>query len=51
MTEREYIEKILERLGVVEYSGDTIIEIRNSCFGEDISFEFDENGEVTDIYC
>lgn len=50
MTDREMVLYLMERLGreMVENRLD-YVEVDNIS-GEDISFEFDENGNLTDMY-
>lgn len=52
MNEREIIMAILERLDRTIYSeGNDYVVFANSSYGESIEIEFDENGNVTDIWC
>lgn len=52
MTEKDIIINILNRIQRKIYHEDSrSIEFANSCLGEDINIEFDEDGNVTDIYC
>lgn len=51
MTDREMLNVLLAHLGrEIECNESQYVEIRNSVMGEDIVFEFDENGNITDIY-
>lgn len=51
MTDREMLDTLLAHLGrKIESSDSQYVEIQNSMLGEDIVFEFDENGNITDIY-
>lgn len=51
MTDREMLNVLLAHLGrKIESNESQYVEIQNSVMGEDIVFEFDENGNITDIY-
>lgn len=54
MTDREALDQILKHLDTKKqsiYANEaTYVEIENSCYGEDIVFEFDENGNILSIY-
>lgn len=54
MTDREALDQILEHLNgnlqSIVSDKATYVEIENSCYGEDIVFEFDENGNILSIY-
>lgn len=54
MTDREALDQILEHLNgnvqsIVKDEA-TYVEIENYFYGEDIVFEFDENGNILSIY-
>lgn len=54
MTDREALDQILEHLNgnvqsIVKDEA-TYVEIENYSYGEDIVFEFDENGNILSIY-
>lgn len=54
MTDREALNQILEHLDTKKQSiyvnEPTYVEIENSCYGENIVFQFDENGKILSIY-
>lgn len=54
MTDREALDQILDHLNgnlqSIVRDETTYVEIENSCYGEDIVFEFDENGNILSIY-
>lgn len=54
MTDREALDQILEHLNgnlqSIISDKATYVEIENSCYGEDIVFEFDKNGSILSIY-
>lgn len=52
MTDKELVETLLSHLKsqpIIVKKKD-YIEIQNTNYGEDIVFEFDENGKITTIY-
>lgn len=52
MTEKEMILNILNRISLkVNWQDDTSIEFENGYGHEDIMIDFDEDGNVTNIYC
>ena len=52
MTEKEMILNILNRISLkVVLQDDKSIEFENGYGHEDIVIDFDEDGNVTDIYC
>lgn len=52
MTEKDIIVNILNRIQrKIHYEDGTTIEFKNSCLNEDINIDFDEYGNVIDIYC
>lgn len=52
MTEREMLIAVLERLDRAIYVNQTdYMEFENSHYGECIAVEFNEQGEIVDIYC
>ena len=52
LTERDIIVNILNRIQrKIYYEDATTIEFANSCLNEDINIDFDEDGNVIDIYC
>lgn len=52
MTEREIIIGILNRINLkVNWQDDKCIEFENGYGHEDIMIDFDENGNVINIYC
>ena len=52
MTEKDIIINILSRIQrKIYYEDNLYIEFANSCLGEDINIDFDEDGNVIDIYC
>ena len=54
MTDREALDQILKHLNgnlqSVVTDEATYVEIDNLCYGEDIVFEFDKNGNILSIY-
>ena len=52
MTDREMLKIMIshcdDKRVIVEK--DRYVEVEDSYYGENISFEFDENGQLTDIY-
>lgn len=52
MTEREIIIEILNRIPLkINYEDNKTIEFENGYGHEDINIDFDEDGNVIDIYC
>ena len=50
MNDREIIKKLMEKTEQVILSEDNgYIEYENPCYGESITFEFDENGSLVDV--
>jgi len=50
MTDREIIKKLMEKTGQVIFSETNgYIEYENPCYGESITFEFDEDGSLIDV--
>lgn len=52
MTDKELVYNLLSRLTSqpVTSEREDYVEIRNACYGEDIVFEFDKEGNLTSIY-
>ena len=52
MTDRELIYTLLSRLTSQSITSEkeNYVEIQNACYGEDIVFEFDKDGNLTSIY-
>ena len=52
MTDKELICNLLSRLTSqpVTSEKEDYVEIQNTCYGEDIVFEFDKEGNLTSIY-
>lgn len=54
MTDREALDQILKHLNgnlqSIVTDEATYVEIDNLCYGEDIVFEFDKNGNILSIY-
>lgn len=52
MTDKELIYNLLSRLTSqpVTSEKEDYVEIQNACYGEDIVFEFDKEGNLTSIY-
>ena len=52
MTDKELVHILISRLAsqpiISEKKG--YVEIQNACYGEDIVFEFDKDGNLTSIY-
>lgn len=53
MTDRELLDILLSHLNYQQISINqkNYVELQNSSFGDNIVFEFDENGKITYIYC
>lgn len=52
MSDREMIEYLAKKCGLkVQWQDEKCVEIDNSYGGEDIVFDFDINGNITDIGC
>lgn len=54
MTDREALDQILKHLNTkkqpIRANEATYVEIEDFCYGEDIVFEFDKNGNILSIY-
>lgn len=52
MTDKELVYNLLSRLTSqpVTSEREDYVEIQNACYGEDIVFEFDKDGNLTSIY-
>lgn len=52
MTDKELVYNLLSRLTSqpVISEREDYVEIQNACYGEDIVFEFDKDGNLTSIY-
>lgn len=52
MTDKELIYNLLSRLTSqpITSEKEDYVEIQNACYGEDIVFEFDKEGNLTSIY-
>lgn len=53
MTDRELLDILLSHLDnqdICVYQK-THVEIQNGCHGDHIEFDFDEDGNITGIYC
>lgn len=52
MTDKELVYNLLSRLTSqpVTSKREDYVEIQNACYGEDIVFEFDKDGNLTSIY-
>lgn len=52
MTDKELIYNLLSRLTSqpVTSEKEDYVEIQNACYGEDIVFEFDKDGNLTSVY-
>lgn len=53
MTDREMVMQLIKKLGnsKIVLNTPTYLEVENSCVGEDIIFEFTEEGKIIDLYC
>ena len=52
MTDKELVHILLSRLASqpITSEKEDYVEIQNACYGEDIIFEFDKDGNLTSIY-
>lgn len=52
MTDKELVHILLSRLTSqpITSEKENYVEIENACYGEDIVFEFDKDGNLTSIY-
>lgn len=52
MTDKELVYNLLSRLTSqpITSEREDYVEIQNACYGEDIVFEFDKDGNLTAIY-
>lgn len=52
MTDKELVYTLLSRLTSQSITSEkeNYVEIQNACYGEDIVFEFDKDGNLTSIY-
>lgn len=48
MTDKETVLKIFKNF--IVQKDNNLIQLSNSCYGEQITIEFDENGKVIDVY-
>lgn len=53
MTDRELLDILLSHLYFQQICVDEkdYVEIQNGTYGENIGFEFDENGKIINIFC
>lgn len=53
MTDRELLGILLSHLNnqTIYCNQSDYVEIQNTCFGENITFEFDKKGNIIRIYC
>lgn len=51
LTKKEVKRMIKSIKGTILFEDEYNIEMENSCYGECISFAFDEEGKLKDIYC
>lgn len=53
MTDRELLDILLSHLDFQQICVDQkdYVEIQNGSYGDNIGFEFDENGKITNIFC
>lgn len=52
MTDKELVYNLLSRLTSqpITSEKENYVEIQNACYGEDIVFEFNKDGNLTSIY-